>query len=43
MKDLRDRLGLSDHQAAELVRQTVARRNYGRCPHCGQPLAPVSE
>jgi voltage-gated potassium channel len=43
MKELRDRLGLSDHQAAELVRQTVARRNYGRCPHCGQPLAPVSE
>ena len=43
MKELRDRLGLSDHQAAELVRQTVARRNYGRCPHCGQPLAPVSD
>jgi voltage-gated potassium channel len=43
MKELRDRLGLSDHQAAELVRQTVARRNYTRCPHCGQPLMPVSD
>jgi voltage-gated potassium channel len=43
LKELRDRLGLSDHQAAELVRQSVARRNSPRCPHCGQPLLPAAE
>ena len=43
IKDLRDRLGLSDHQAAEIVRLMVSRRDLEHCPHCGKPLRPISD
>jgi hypothetical protein len=36
LRGLRDRLGLSDHQAAEVVRWMV--RRDAVCPHCGAPL-----
>jgi voltage-gated potassium channel len=36
LRAIRDRLGLSDHQAAEIVRW-IARRAT-TCPHCGEPL-----
>jgi voltage-gated potassium channel len=36
LRGLRDRLGLSDHQAAEIVRWMVRRDVV--CPHCGTPL-----
>lgn len=38
LRALRDRIGLSDHQAAEIVR-LIAHR-HATCPHCGEPLAP---
>jgi voltage-gated potassium channel len=36
LRGLRDQLGLSDHQAAEIVRWMV--RRDAVCPHCGTPL-----
>jgi voltage-gated potassium channel len=36
LREVRDRLGLSDHQAAEIVRWIV--RRDAVCPHCGAPL-----
>jgi voltage-gated potassium channel len=36
LRGLRDQLGLSDHQAAEVVRWMVRRNAV--CPHCGAPL-----
>lgn len=38
LRAFRERLGLSDHQAAEIVR-LIARR-HATCPHCGEPLEP---
>ena len=38
IRAFRDRLGLSDHQAAEIVRLLAHQRRAARCPHCGQPL-----
>jgi len=43
IKELRDRLGLTDHQAAEILRALASRYGDGRCPHCGQPLAPLPD
>jgi voltage-gated potassium channel len=39
LKRLRDELGLTDHQAAEITRLIVRRHGAGAtCPHCGRPL-----
>jgi voltage-gated potassium channel len=38
LRAFRDRLGLSDHQAAEIVRLLAHHRRAAHCPHCGQPL-----
>ena len=38
LRAIRDRLGLSDHQAAEIVRLLAHQRRAARCPHCGQSL-----
>jgi voltage-gated potassium channel len=38
LRAIRDRLGLSDHQAAEIVRLLAHQRRAARCPHCGQTL-----
>ena len=38
LRAFRDRLGLSDHQAAEIVRLLAQQRRAAHCPHCGQPL-----
>ncbi len=43
LKELRERLGLTDHQAAEMMRLILLRRGHGRCPHCGKPLTPAPE
>jgi voltage-gated potassium channel len=38
LKRLRDELGLTDHQAAEITRLIAHRRSAtGVCPHCGKP------
>ena len=39
LKEIRDRLGLSDHQAAEITRLMVHRHGATRCPHCGRSFA----
>jgi voltage-gated potassium channel len=41
LKEIRDRLGLTDHQAAEIMRLMVHRREAIRCPHCGQSFSPA--
>jgi voltage-gated potassium channel len=41
LKELRDRLGLTDHQAAEIARLIAHERRAEHCPHCGQPLHPA--
>ena len=41
IKELREKLGLTDHQAAEILRLLASRYDDNRCPHCGQPLAPL--
>jgi voltage-gated potassium channel len=41
LKEVRSRLGLTDHQAAEIVRLLAQRRSIARCPHCGGPLGSV--
>jgi len=43
LKVLREQLGLTDHQAAELTRMVGHRRRDagGACPHCGKPIDPV--
>jgi voltage-gated potassium channel len=38
IRAFRDRLGLSDHQAAEIVRFLAHGRRAARCPNCGEPL-----
>jgi voltage-gated potassium channel len=43
LKELRDRLGLTDHQAAEITRWMVHRRELSHCPHCGLALFPVDQ
>jgi voltage-gated potassium channel len=42
LKEIRSRLGLTDHQAAEILRLIAHRRGYARCPHCGGALGPVA-
>lgn len=41
LKELRDRLGLTDHQAAEIARLIAHERRAEHCLHCGQPLHPT--
>lgn len=41
LKELRDRLGLTDHQAAEIARLIARERRAEHCPHCGQPMHPA--
>jgi voltage-gated potassium channel len=41
LKEIRDRLGLTDHQAAEIMRLMVHRHEAIRCPHCGRSLSPA--
>jgi voltage-gated potassium channel len=41
LKELRDRLGLTDHQAAEIARLIARERRGAHCPHCGQALGPA--
>ncbi len=40
LKQLRDELGLTDHQAAEITRLIAHRRSASGevCPHCGKPI-----
>ena len=40
LEEIRDRLGLTDDQAAEIVSLITHRRGPVRCPHCGQSLSP---
>jgi voltage-gated potassium channel len=42
LKEVRSRLGLTDHQAAEIVRLLARRQSAARCPHCGGALGPVA-
>ena len=42
IRAFRDRLGLSDHQAAEIVRLLAHQRRAAHCPHCGQALGPAT-
>jgi voltage-gated potassium channel len=42
LKQIRSSLGLTDHQAAEIVRLLAQRRAHARCPHCGGSLGPVA-
>jgi voltage-gated potassium channel len=42
IRAFRDRLGLSDHQAAEIVRFLIHQRRAARCPHCGKPPGPTT-
>jgi voltage-gated potassium channel len=41
LKEIRSRLGLTDHQAAEIVRLIAQRHSHARCPHCGGALGPM--
>jgi voltage-gated potassium channel len=41
LEELRARLGLTDHQAAEIARLIAHERRAEHCPHCGQPLHPT--
>ncbi len=41
LKEIRRRLGLTEHQAAEIVRLLAHRRSTARCPHCGGSWSPV--
>ena len=41
LKELRDRLGLTDHQAAEIARLIARERRAAHCPHCGRSLDPA--
>jgi voltage-gated potassium channel len=43
IKELRERLGLTDRQAAEILRLLASRRGHSHCPHCGEPLAPLPD
>ena len=40
LESIRDRLGLTDQQAAEIMRLTTGRQGGVRCPHCGHFLSP---
>jgi voltage-gated potassium channel len=42
IRAFRDRLGLSDHQAAEIVRFLIHQHRAARCPHCGRPPGPTT-
>jgi voltage-gated potassium channel len=42
LKEIRSRLGLTDHQAAEILRLLAQRRSAARCPHCGGALGSVA-
>jgi len=38
LKEIRDQLGLTDHQAAEIVRLIARRGACVTCPHCGEAV-----
>ena len=38
LRHFRERVGLTDHQAAEITRLLVHRRAQMICPHCGEPF-----
>jgi voltage-gated potassium channel len=38
LKEFRARIGLTDHQAAEITRLIAHRRAQMICPHCGEPF-----
>jgi voltage-gated potassium channel len=40
LEEMRDKLGLTDHQAAEIFALIAHRRGAAHCPHCGHSLAP---
>ena len=40
LKTVRDRLGLTDEQAAEITHLMTQRQDSVRCPHCGHTLSP---
>lgn len=40
LEEIRDRLGLTDQQAAEILGLFSQRRAASRCPHCGHSLTP---
>jgi voltage-gated potassium channel len=42
LKELRAQLGLTDHQAAEILRLLAQRLSSARCPHCGGALGPLA-
>ena len=41
LKEIRDRLGLTDHQAAEITRLMAQRHDALQCPHCGRSWSPA--
>ena len=43
LKEIRDRLGLTDHQAAEITRLMAHRHGTIHCPHCGRSLSPADD
>jgi voltage-gated potassium channel len=43
LKEIRDRLGLTDHQAAEMMRLIAHRHGALRCPHCGRSFAAADQ
>ncbi|HSA81680.1 MAG TPA: ion transporter [Geminicoccaceae bacterium] len=43
LKEVRDRLGLTDHQAAEIMHLIAQRHGAVRCPHCGRSLSSADD
>jgi voltage-gated potassium channel len=41
LEEIRDRLGLTDQQAAEIMRLIAQRQDVVRCPHCGNSFSPA--
>lgn len=41
LEEIRHRLGLTDQQAAEILRLIVQRQDAVRCPHCGHSFSPA--
>jgi voltage-gated potassium channel len=41
LEEIRNRIGLTDQQAAEIMSLIVQRRDVVRCPHCGHSFSPA--
>ncbi|MEX2149388.1 MAG: ion transporter [Steroidobacteraceae bacterium] len=41
LEEIRNRLGLTDQQAAEIMSLIAQRRDVVRCPHCGNSVSPA--